>query len=369
MTPVRGSVDDDERMLPTEPVDPWTRWSWLMGAIWLVFLVFPVEALVVSPDSLTVRAAGLAAVGIFAGVYVSGLVARKAQGSWWNWGVLTLMVLLSAFVIAAVGSDGLGMLIYVMSFSMLAMGVRTAVAVFVAVAAAMMAVSASRGDLGQTWFLVIILTLVAAALLIVRVLDHRGESFRALRDEVALVAERERVARDVHDVLGHSLTVVTAKAELAERLVDLDPARAKQELAEIRSLTRESLSEIRATVSGLRIARLGEELESARTALHAAGIVAHVEDGAATVDPRYRLTMAWVLREAVTNVVRHSGASSCDVRLATASLCVLDDGVGRGGATQGNGLLGIGERVRVAGGQVRVSDNPAGSGTLVEVSW
>lgn len=362
-------MDDPEPIHAAEPVDPWVRWSWLMGAIWLVFLIFPVEALVVSPGSLTVRLVGLAAVGIFSGVYVAGLVARKSQGSWWNWSVLALMVLLSAFVIAAVGSEGLGMLIYVMSFSMLAMGARTAVAVFVAVAAAMLAVPAYRGDLGQAWFLVVILALVAAALLIVRVLDHRGESFRALREEVSLVAERERVARDVHDVLGHSLTVVTAKAELAERLVDLDPARAKRELAEIRSLTRESLSEIRATVSGLRIARLGEELESARSALAAAGIAARVADDASQVDPRYRLTMAWVLREAVTNVVRHSGASSCDVRLETTALRVLDDGVGRGSATEGNGLRGIGERVRVAGGQVCVSDGPAGRGTLLEVSW
>ena len=90
--------------------------------------------------------------------------------------------------------------------------------------------------------------------------------------ELALVAERERVARDVHDVLGHSLTVVTVKAELAERLVDLDPERAKAELAEIQTLSRQALAEIRATVGGLRAARLGDELASARTALAGAGI-------------------------------------------------------------------------------------------------
>src|SRR5690606_543184 len=125
--------------------------------------------------------------------------------------------------------------------------------------------------------------------------------------------ERERVARDVHDVLGHSLTVVSVKAELAERLVDVDPARARAELVEIQSLTREALAEIRATVSGLRVARLGDELVAARTALTGAGIEADLPENPDVVDPRHRIVVAWVLREAVTNVVRHSGATRCTV--------------------------------------------------------
>ena len=106
----------------------------------------------------------------------------------------------------------------------------------------------------------------------IRLMTDRGQEYEAMSRELALVAERERVARDVHDVLGHSLTVVTVKAELAERLVDLDPERAKAELAEIQALSRQALAEIRATVGGLRLARLDDELASARTALVGAGI-------------------------------------------------------------------------------------------------
>nr|WP_241728651.1 sensor histidine kinase [Nocardioides zeae] len=190
---------------------------------------------------------------------------------------------------------------------------------------------------------------------------------REVGEEIALVAERERVARDVHDVLGHSLTVVVAKAELAERLVDLDPERAKAEIASIRSLSREALGEVRATVSGLRVARLGDELASAREALTAADIVADVPSDPDVVDPRRRIVVAWVLREAVTNVVRHSGASRCTVELGDARLAVSDDG--RGGVHQpGNGLRGIGERVRAAGGTLTVTSGPEG-GTRLEVTW
>src|SRR5699024_3537237 len=147
----------------------------------------------------------------------------------------------------------------------------------------------------------------------------------------------------------------------AERLVDADPDAAKAELAQIRSLTRESLAEIRATVAGLRVARLADELDSARQALSDAGISAEVPSAVDTVDPRHRLVLAWVLREAVTNVVRHSGAGRCRVELNARSLVVTDDGVGPGAAIEasaatrtraaagGTGLRGVAERVNGAG--------------------
>ncbi|UUZ45859.1 histidine kinase [Janibacter limosus] len=121
------------------------------------------------------------------------------------------------------------------------------------------------------------------------------------------------MARDVHDVVGHSLTVVSLKADSAERLVDIDPERAKGEIAAIRSLTRQSLAEIRATVAGLRITRLADERDAALAALADAGIEASVPDDYDVVDPAHRITVAWALREATTNVIRHSGAQRVDV--------------------------------------------------------
>ncbi len=150
--------------------------------------------------------------------------------------------------------------------------------------------------------------------------------------ELALVAERERVARDVHDVLGHSLTVLTVKAELAERLIDVDPERAKSELASIQETARQALAEIRATVGGLRVARLADELEAAPLG---PGRRRDRDPGSLRSDggrPPPPDVLAWVLREAVTNVVRHAGRRpAVIVSSAPGWLVVTDDGRGPGG--------------------------------------
>jgi two-component system sensor histidine kinase DesK len=218
------------------------------------------------------------------------------------------------------------------------------------------------------WFVAFIVLAIGVMTAGIRVLSDRGAQYEAMSRELDIVAERERVARDVHDVLGHSLTVVTVKAELAERLVDLDPDRARAELAEIQQLSRQALSEIRATVGGLRAARLDDELEAARSALSGAGIRADLPAGPEDVDPRHRTVLAWVLREAVTNVVRHSEASSCRVELASNALRVIDDGRGLGDRPAGNGLRGLRERVVGAGGTLRVATPSDGRGTVLEVT-
>ena len=179
--------------------------------------------------------------------------------------------------------------------------------------------------------------------------------------------ERERVARDVHDVLGHSLTVVSVKAQLAERLVDADPERAKAELVEIQALTRQALAEVRATVGGLRAARLDDEVAAAGRALAAAGVGARLPGDLDVLDPRRRTVAAWAVREAVTNVVRHSGATTCTVDLGPDGLVVTDDGCGPP-RVDGNGLRGLRERVAASGGALSVDGVPGG-GTRLEVRW
>src|SRR5699024_7982901 len=138
------------------------------------------------------------------------------------------------------------------------------------------------------------------------------------------------------------------------RLIDVDPAQAAAEIGEIESLSREALSEIRGTVAGLRIVRLDEEIDRARTALHSAGIAGEFPADPSVIDPRHRMVAAWVLREAVTNVVRHSRARTCWVEFGPGHLMITDDGDGLGGAqadgqredlTAGTGLQGVRERV------------------------
>ncbi len=203
---------------------------------------------------------------------------------------------------------------------------------------------------------------------IMRLVDRNRSLTKAQQElaRLAIVEERERFGRDVHDLIGHSLTVITLKSDLAAKLVDLDPERAKAELADVQRLSREALVDLRATVAGYREVSLVGELSSARTALAAAGIEADLPGAVDDVPGESRELFGWVVREGVTNVVRHSGASTCSVRLSTTGVEVLDDGQGcpgdptTTGDSLGNGLAGLRERAARAGGQLEVGPRPEG---------
>jgi len=182
-------------------------------------------------------------------------------------------------------------------------------------------------------------------------------------EELAVERERGRVARDLHDILGHSLTVITVKSELAGRLVDADPTRARAEIADVEALARGALADVRATVAGFRGVTVASELAAARVALSAAAITAELPPSTDAVDPARRELAGWVVREGVTNVVRHSGASRCRITLGAHDVDIADDGVGPtlgAAGTGGTGLAGLRERVEAAGGSMAVERSDLG---------
>ena len=191
---------------------------------------------------------------------------------------------------------------------------------------------------------------------------------QATQDEMAaLAAERERgrVARDIHDILGHSLTVITVKAELAGRLVPSDPDRAQAEIGEVEALARGALADVRATVSGFRGAGVSGEVAAARVALEAAGIVPDLPTSTDAISPEHRELAGWIVREGVTNVLRHSAASRCRVRLDAHEIEIADDGVGPSvSGTSSTGLTGLRERVEAAGGRMTVGRGDLGGFSL-----
>ncbi len=189
------------------------------------------------------------------------------------------------------------------------------------------------------------------------------------RAEVARLAaetERSRIARDLHDLLGHSLTTITVKAALARRLADLDPARAAAEIAEVEELSRRSLADVRAAVAGYRDVSLAGELASGREVLRAAGIDAVFPGAVDVVDPRYAELFGWAVREAVTNVVRHSRAGRCTITLGPDWIEVVDDGRGSA-AGSGSGLAGLRERAAAVGATVSAGGTGAGWRVRVEM--
>lgn len=354
--------------------NPWSTWGWVIQSIWLVFLAFPLLALLGEPGPAWQVALGVVAIVCFAVAYAAGCRhldrLEKACRPMHRAGAIWLLGLaaLALVTVPLIGVGATSFLPFLVAFAMFGLPLRWAVAVVgVGVAASVLSAIFLDTDEGG-WVIAFIVLSIGVMTGGIRVMSGRAVQYEALQRELGLVEERERVARDVHDVLGHSLTVVTVKAELAERLIDLDPERARAELADIRELSRQALAEIRETVGGLRGASLAVELDAARRALSGAGISAGVPEDADEVDPRHRTVLAWVLREAVTNVVRHSQAATCAVDLGPNLLRVTDDGRGVDGNPPGNGLRGVRERVERAGGHLSVGPRQDGRGTVLEVT-
>ena len=172
-------------------------------------------------------------------------------------------------------------------------------------------------------------------------------------EHLAKVAERERIARDMHDILGHTLSVIILKSELAGKLIDLDPERARNEIRDVEQTSRQALSEVRTVIRGYRAQSLDAELKQAKATLETAGVEVESEASDVSLSPAQESVVALVVREAVTNVVRHAKARKCWLRMEPVNgSCVLeitDDG-GGGSAIEGNGLRGMRERIEALGG-------------------
>ncbi len=186
---------------------------------------------------------------------------------------------------------------------------------------------------------------------------------------LAKVAERERIARDLHDVLGHTLSVVVLKSELAGKLMQRNPERARKEIAEVENIARTALGEVRNAIRGYRSEGLPAELDRARITLDAAGVTLECPTEPPALRPAEETVLALIVREAVTNIVRHAQASHCRIGFeggeATASLVVEDNG--RGGIrAEGNGLRGMRERAESLGGTLAL-DSAQGTRLTIQL--
>jgi two-component system sensor histidine kinase DesK len=206
---------------------------------------------------------------------------------------------------------------------------------------------------------------------------RRNASLRLAQDEIARLAvqgERHRIAADLHDVLGHTLSVIVLKAELATKMSDRDPAAARAEMADVERIARDALATTRKVVTGIQATTLADEILRARTVLAGAGVTLDLDPpdqapDASELPGEVQHALAMVVREAVTNILRHAHASTCRIHVAASSadVCVeiSDDGVG-GDLHEGNGLRGMRARLAEVGGHLtRVS---AGAGTHLRAS-
>ncbi|GAA2316026.1 hypothetical protein GCM10010149_80090 [Nonomuraea roseoviolacea subsp. roseoviolacea] len=199
---------------------------------------------------------------------------------------------------------------------------------------------------------------------------HDGKEAKA---SLAVAEERLRFARDLHDLLGHSLSVISLKSELAAKLATRDAAegRAAREMADVRRLAVEALAEVQVAVDGYRTLDLDEELDGVRAALEAAGARCEIDAATAGLSPAARALLAWAVREGATNVLKHSTATRCSITIRDGALEMRNDGVRvpvlLGEATGGSGLRGLAERLDAAGGSFTAGPGPAGEFVLKAV--
>lgn len=356
------------------PTSPWQRYGWLMSVVWLVFLYFPVRELLAAGPSTPWVVLGWVSLGLFTIAYLVGFTLGLRAG--WRqptrlvWGLLIAAAISALLTVPAIGWGAVSLVPFLMAYSTYATTVRAhwvATVAGIAVVAIEVVTQAITGE-QPAWVLLGIVLLMAAVNTINTWLIDRSANLDVLRIDLATSEERESVARDVHDLLGHSLTVIKLKAELATRLIDVDASRARDELQQIIQLSGEALAGVRGTVTGLRGGELAAQIEASRRAFAAAGIVVRVDGEVADLSAAQTLTASWILREATTNVIRHADATEVKLSIAPGVLIVEDNGRGMLGRS-GNGMRGMAERAAAAAARLRVSAGESGRGTRVSVTW
>jgi two-component system sensor histidine kinase DesK len=243
--------------------------------------------------------------------------------------------------------------------------------------AAIAAIAATEGFLlhmgrGELFWAAVFPVFIGAGNVFFAERNRMNRKLRKANEEIenlAKVAERERIARDLHDVLGHTLSVITLKSELAGKLIDRDPQRAGKEIREVEEISRQALSDVRDAIRGYRTKGLVAELAQAKSTLETAGMTVQCDAATSMQLPALQESvLSLAVREGVTNVVRHARATHCRLRIdqenGSCRLVIADDGQGFS-TMEGNGLRGMRERVEMLGGTLERHNK---SGTTLTIT-
>jgi len=354
-----GPVDQQAGVVTPQPAG---RLGPLFAGIWLFFLINPLAEGWQHRDEVR-GVVGMVSTVAFAGVYMTLWWRARADrrelirdpALSWSLPYVGALVVLGALTIACVGEPGLACVVYVAVACVMVYPFRVAGPIVVALVLGTIALGA-REDWGSQVGTAFGIGAASVAVFGLRAVMSRNLDLVVAHQENARLAvdnERIRFARDLHDILGHSLTVITVKAELAQKLLDVDLDRARAEVADLERLSRDALTDVRRAVEGYREITLPGELVRARVALRAAEIDAELPNSTDDVPSELRELFAWTVREGVTNVIRHSGASRCEVRLTQSSAEVVDNGTATPSSNgHGSGLAGLRERAADVGATV-----------------
>ncbi|HET8979101.1 MAG TPA: histidine kinase [Solirubrobacteraceae bacterium] len=356
--------------------------------VWLAFILVPVLDAVTTPAPTIQHALAIAGAVLFSSIYVWLVIIWFDERRHRRPYALTVALLALAVALTLADHPSWGFLFtYVAACAGLVVPSGYGMLAVLACAVVGAGATAAGGGTASNIIGDAAATIgVGLLLVLMRDLRVRNEELCEARAELArtaVAAERERFARDLHDLLGHTLSVIALKAELAGRLVAERPAQAAVEIGEVEQVARQALGEVRDAVSGYRKPTLEDELTGARMALSAAGIEADVERAPVALHPDAEAVLAWAVREGATNVIRHSGARRCRVIVSAsdglAAVEVVDNGSRNGrpravsgglsnGGSAGHGIAGLTERAERVHGQVHAGRLPEGAGFRLSVS-
>jgi two-component system sensor histidine kinase DesK len=344
----------------------WIKLGRLFMVAWLGFFIYPIGAFLTDRLSAETRLYGLlllVALALIWGWFWIRIVAGPDRRFMLP-AVAAATILLAVFTLRTPPQYG-SLFLYALIMAGAAFPWRRGVAAVIILSVLAAVIELARGESVTTSAGQLLNELlVGFAAVAGRLLVEANQQLSLAREQIARLAvgeERLRFARDLHDLLGQSLSVIALKSELAGRLMKNTPGLAAHEIEDIEKVTRDALREVREAVAGYRQPTLAAELAGAREALMAAGIEFRVDQDHAPLPPTVEAVLAWAVREGVTNVMRHSQAQRCAIRIVNkdgqATVEVVDDG--RGGMPEaGSGLHGLEERVRERGGTVTAEPLP-----------
>jgi two-component system sensor histidine kinase DesK len=283
--------------------------------------------------------------------------------AWRRWAMLTALVAVTYLPLPWLGEDWMGIAGFLAGSVLLLVRGRTAWVLYAAVVASMAVLSSVRYGLSLYFVAYVAVSTLAVGLFVfglsrLSLIVRYVHAARGELAQLAIVQERMRFSRDLHDLLGYSLSAITLKAELARRLVSANPGRSRDEIAELLDIARQALADVRKVSSGYRNLSLSKEAASVASLLTTAGIDARVEVDCGPLDERVDTVLATVVRESVTNILRHSNARACSIKAHQAGdvimLQMLNDGIPRNAATGrlGGGLENMATRLEAIGGQL-----------------
>ncbi len=376
----RPEHDSDTRITKAPLGQLSDKLVWLIWVVWLPFLLPPIFSLFARKPSLPYFAVILVINLIFAGLYLwatwrngsalAGSIKVAPLSLRARWAVIVALTIL-AVLLALVGGSSSWMSPFIFTSAYIggALPAKKAGLVLAGLAGltilTVRLVSVHWSDLESPLTYVIVVGIVVMSF---RQAILANRELLAAREEIARLAvtnERLRIARDLHDLLGHNLSLITLKSELASRLLKADPDQAAVEIADVERTARKTLQEVREAVASYRQPTLESELQAAQEILSAAGIAYQLEgrDALGELPPRVEAAMSWAVREGVTNIIRHSRAKHALIQFnrdnETVGIRITNDGAGLPGEDEtGSGIHGLAERIAALGGHIDAGITP-----------